>query len=183
MIQRATLATLILAFALACNRSSLAGASATARVRSDSAIYAILLDSLRGSKDSVLISREFDDFPDSTAEVPALAVGVHKQSPRLDSALVVALAQARYPGSVQATLGHPRGVRWFRDLRDIGAQGDFPKFRFLFFTRVAYDKSATHAVVYALMGCGALCGNGSFYAFELRDGTWHEVGKVMRIVS
>lgn len=186
MILRMTLLTLIVAVTLICSWSLPAEASAVARVRSDSAIYAILLDALRGSGDSVLVSREFDEFPlfpDSMTDVPALAAAVHKRSPTFDSALVVALAEARYVGSVQTTLGHPRGVRWFRDLRDIGAHGDIPKYRFLTFSRVAYDASATHAVVYALMGCGGQCGNGSFYAFELRDGIWHKVGQVVRIVS
>jgi hypothetical protein len=183
MTQRAILATLIVALAAACSESAPEGAAATTRARADSAIYAILLDSLRGSGDSVLVAREFDQVADSTTEVPALAAWVHERSPALDSALVVAVAQARFGGSVQATLGQLRGVRWFRDLREIGEPSSYPRYRFLSFSRVVYDPSGTHAVVYAFMGCGGLCGNGSYYAFELRDGMWRKVGQVVRIIS
>jgi hypothetical protein len=171
------------ALAAACSGSAPKGASATVRARADSAIYATLLDSLRGSGDSVRVAREFDEFPDRTAEVPAIAAWVHKQSPALDSALVVALAQSRFGGSVQATLGRLPGVLWFRDQREIGDPSPFSKYRILFFTRIAYDPSGAHAVVYASMGCGGLCGNGSFYAFELRDGKWREVAQVVRVIS
>lgn len=152
-------------------------------MRSDSAIYATLLDSLRGNGDSVLVGSKFDELPDSAAAVPALAAWVHKQLPALDSALVVALAQARDSGSVQAVLGQAHGVRWFTALRELPDPRPFLSYRVVSFTRVAYDSSGTHAVVYASMGCGGLCGNGSFYAFELRNGAWRKVGRVVLVVS
>jgi hypothetical protein len=167
----------------ACGRSASSEKSPARNIAADSTIYAVLLDSLRGTGDSVLVAQEFDDFPDSAAEVPRIAAWVHKQLPAADSALIAGLAASRYPGSISSIVGPVGGVRWFADLRQLGQPNPFPQYRVVSFTRIAYDLSRTRAVVYASMGCGALCGNGSFYAFQFRNGIWLKVGQVVRVIS
>lgn len=183
MIRRAIALAIIVVSVTACDDPPPGSRVASARQQADSLIYAQLLDSLRGARDSVLVGRAFSAFPESVAEAPALAAWVHKQAPAIDSALVVALADAQYGGSVAVTLGQPRGVHWLDDYREAGGAERFGRSRVVWFTRVAYDASRTHAVVYASMGCGGLCGNGSFYAFELRNATWREIGRVIHVIS
>jgi hypothetical protein len=183
IMRHAAVLIAMLTLSAACDRSAPGETSTARNVAADSAIYAVLLDSLRGTGDSVLVAREFDELPDSAAKVPAIAGWAHTRRPTVDSALVVALAASRYSGSLASTIGAARGVRWFLDPRELGKQTSVPRYRILSFTRIAYDSSRTQAVVYASMGCGGLCGNGSFYAFELRQGRWLKVGQVVLIIS
>lgn len=177
MIRRSILVTLVFTLAAACRESVPNHATAATLMRADSAIYALLVDSLRGNSDSVALASEFVEFPDSAAGIPALAGWIHNQLPAVDSALVVALAEAHYSGSVQATLRHARGVRWLADHTELATPEPLAENRLISFTRVAYDPGETHALVYASVWCGGLCGNGTFYAFTLQNGEWRNVGR------
>lgn len=182
---RAHTATLPLLAALmfGCGRPSEDRPVAHRDTKADSVIYSVLLDTLRGTGDSVFVMREFEEFPGSVADAPAIAGWAHKQQASVDSSLVVALAGSRYAGSLPAILGSPRGVWWFTRPSELGKPIPFPKYRVVSFSRIVFDPARTRALVYASMGCGGLCGNGSFYAFGWHDGAWIKVGQVVRSIS
>lgn len=151
----------------------------------DSLICSVLLDSLRPRRRPAYVERQFLTLRDTGAALPGLAGWVHKQDRGVDSALVVRLVRERYPGTVEQLVGHPAGVRWFepgRTARDSGEGGD--QWRWLSLSRVAYTPDTTHALVYASMWCGGLCGNGSFYLLQ-RDlaGHWRVIARVVQVIS
>lgn len=153
--------------------------------KADSAIYAVLLYSLRPGSRPARVERQYEPLPDSASEVAKVASWAAAQRDHLDSALIVALARDQHAGSVAATVGDLPGIRWIdRDSARAESLRPFENTRVVQLSRVVYSSDSSRAVVYASMYCEGLCGNGTFYQFRRSPvGTWHLTGMVVRFIS
>jgi hypothetical protein len=182
-----SLCLLVLSVALlsACDHASMKRGGVPSSARSDSAIYGVLLDSLRPGTHSVRIVRQYYDLSDSGAGGARVAQWNAAQPFHLDSALIISLATAHHAGSVSETIGDLVGVRWI-DHDSVPAEGRLPRdgSRILLLSRIAYSGDSNRALVFAHMSCSRLCGNGSFYEFHRSAAhVWQLVGRVVRSIS
>jgi hypothetical protein len=150
----------------------------------DSAIYAVMLDTLRPGTSRALVGAEYLVPSDSGADLHRIAGWAATQAPGMDSALVVAVS-APASGSVRQALGERRGVLWFAtdSLHAIVSNMDHER-TVIALSRVAFAPDSSRAVVYGVMVCGSLCGEASYYLLK-RDssGQWRVADAVMLSVS
>jgi hypothetical protein len=150
----------------------------------DSAIYAVLLDSLRPGTSRAYVGADYLVPSDTGTEVHRIAGWVANQAPDMDSALVVAVSLPIL-GSVRRTIGEISGVNWFAtDSLHAVVYNMGDTRTVIALSRVAIAPDSTRAAVYGVMVCGALCGEASYYLLK-RDsaGQWRVTDVVMRSVS
>ena len=173
----------VAATVLACTSSEPAP---TSGMRADSAVYAAVLDSLRWNADMVMVVREFTSLPPAPNDRgPDNRWLIGKDSP-ITLALLTALEDAEPAhSSLEAAMGRLAGVKYV----DSTAAGEIPLprsggQRLVRFSAIGYSADLSEALLYASMGCGALCGMGSYYVVRRQsDGTWRVGAQLVRFVS
>lgn len=153
--------------------------------QADSAIYAVVLDSLRPGGRPARVERQYLPLPGSRAEIAYVGGWAAAQREHLDSVLIVALIRDRHAGSVAAAVGDRPGLRWIdRDSVTTEISRHDETMMVVQLSRVVYSSDFSRAVVYASMWCGRLCGNGTFYQLQRSPGgAWHLTGKAVYFVS
>jgi len=147
-------------------------------VRADSAIYALLLDSLGPAAPITYISRQVarpasrEHDPKRTAEWAAARLGT-------DGQFLRAIDDSTLGASLETILGAIPGVVWFGATVPAGITSRVPNSRVVTLSRIAYSSDLIRAAVYATVWCGGFCGYGGYYLFE-RDalGRWRLIANV-----
>ena len=167
----------------ACSSSRPADDVSRAPGRADSAIYAILLDTLRPGPRPAYVGRNFLALADTGVERQNVADWVAKELPGVERSLVLALDSVA-PGDVQSAVGEIPGVTWVDSIHALEVERGLTTRRLILVSRIAFSSDSTRGVVHASMICGPLCGQGSYYLFH-RDarGVWRMVGSATRSTS
>ena len=157
----------------------------TPHVPADSAIYAAVLDSLRGQASRVTVVRQFVP-PRAMDDSGTLRSWLLGQSPMITAPLLDALERraARTP-DVESALGSEPGVV-YRDSSssESDSVSRSAPGRQIRFSNIGWSTDSASAILYASMQCGALCGQGSYYVVARGpDGHWRIVAQVVRFVS
>ena len=169
---------------LACSDRAGSDAAAPAAPHADSAIYAILLDSLLPGHQPAFAIRTFDTVAVTQSELADMAAWVKKELPTVDRAMVLALRSGA-PGNLESRIPNAVGVTWIDTVPDQPAPTNTrPQRPIIWMSRVSYSADFAHALVYAGMRCGGLCGHASFYAFDRSpSGEWRLTGEQVHIIS
>ena len=148
-----------------------------------SAVYAAVIDSLRGVAPTVVVERRYTVDRQAPAERRRTYEWVVGQDSRYSMELLSALDSAREGEAILATAvaTHP-GVTLADSL--LAGRHATPSLPTIGLSQIGISRDHSHAVVLARMFCGPRCGlTGYFLLRRTRDGRWQMIGKVVTVVS